>query len=50
MDNAVTFCKIRPGPVMHVWRDGVEVAQVPLTAHAALALVADLVKAIRPRT
>ena len=40
---------IRPGPVLHVWRDGQEVARVALTTGAALALVADLVTAIRGR-
>ena len=33
---------IRPGPVLHVWRDGQEVAQVALTTPAALSLLADL--------
>ena len=38
---------IRPGPVLHVWRDGVEVAQVPLTIPQALGLMHDLLGAIR---
>jgi len=38
---------IRPGPVLHVWRDGIEAGRVSLTTPAALSLVADLVAAIR---
>jgi hypothetical protein len=38
---------IRPGPVLHVWRDGVEVIAVPLTLDAALCLLRDLADAIR---
>jgi len=38
---------IRPGPVLHVWRDGKEVAAVPLDRGAALALLRDLAGAIR---
>jgi hypothetical protein len=37
---------VRPGPVLHVWRDGVEVAAVPLTWRAALVLASDLIKAV----
>ena len=37
---------IRPGPVLHVWRDGREVAQVPLTIPPALTLLADLARAV----
>jgi hypothetical protein len=40
---------IRPGPVLHVWRDGQEVAQVALSIPAALSLLADLAQAIRGR-
>jgi len=47
MDSAVMLATIRPGPVLTVYRDGVEVARVPLTIGAALGLVADLVAAIR---
>jgi hypothetical protein len=39
---------IRPGPVLHVWRDGVEVMAVPLTFEAALCLLKDLAQAIGP--
>lgn len=39
---------VRPGPVLHVWRDGQEVARLPLEAHAALmTLTADLLRAVR---
>lgn len=38
---------IRPGPVLHIWRDGEAFAEVPLTHGAALALLADLATAIR---
>lgn len=40
---------IRPGPVLLVWRDGQEVAQVALSMRAALTLLADLAQAIRGR-
>lgn len=40
---------IRPGPVLHVWKDGQEVAAVPLSARAGLTLLADLATAIRGR-
>ena len=37
---------IRPGPVLHVWRDGAEVAAVPLSPSAALTIASDLLVAI----
>lgn len=40
---------IRPGPVLHFWRNGQEVAQVALSTGAALALLADLAQAVRAR-
>jgi hypothetical protein len=40
---------IRPGPVLHVWRDGQEVVQVALSFRAALTLLADLATALRGR-
>lgn len=40
---------VRPGPVLHIWKDGQEVAQVALSARAALALLADLATALRGR-
>ena len=43
----VTLLTIRPGPVLHVWRDGQEVATVALDHHAALTLLADLARALR---
>ena len=36
---------VRPGPVLHIWRDGREVARVPLDLHGALTLAADLLAA-----
>ncbi|WP_296762643.1 hypothetical protein [Sediminimonas sp.] len=38
---------IRPGPVLHVWRDGVEVARVPLTISQALGVMQDIIAEIR---
>ena len=38
---------IRPGPVLHIWRDGQEVAHVTLSTGAALTLLADLAQAVR---
>jgi hypothetical protein len=43
----MTLITVRPGPVLHVWRDGREVAAVPLTLDAALCLLRDLAEAIR---
>jgi hypothetical protein len=40
---------IRPGPVLHVWRDGQEVIAAPLTFAAALSLLKDLAEAMKPR-
>ena len=37
---------IRPGPVLHVWRDGAEVAAVPLSPTAALTLARDILAAL----
>lgn len=45
----MTLITIRPGPVLHVWRDGVEVVAVPLTLCAALSLLKDLAEAIKER-
>ncbi|WP_188528701.1 hypothetical protein [Sinisalibacter lacisalsi] len=38
---------VKPGPVLHVWRDGVEVARVPLTKPYALGVMHDLLEHIR---
>ena len=43
----VLLVTVRPGPVLHVWRDGQEVAAVPLDMHAALALVERLLREVR---
>jgi hypothetical protein len=37
---------IRPGPVLHIWRDGAEVAAVPLTRDMLATLIRDLVNAM----
>jgi hypothetical protein len=37
---------VRPGPVLHVWRDGAEVTAVPLSPSAALTIASDLLAAI----
>jgi hypothetical protein len=36
---------IRPGPVLHLWRDGIELAAVPLDVPTALRLAAWLLSA-----
>jgi hypothetical protein len=38
---------VRPGPVLHVWRGGVEVARVPLEMHGTLALAKLLLREVR---
>ena len=38
---------IQPGPVLHVWRGGVEVACVPMTEPQALELMHELIGVIR---
>jgi hypothetical protein len=38
---------IRPGPVLHAWQDGREVARVPLDTPAALTLIAALAAEVR---
>ena len=37
---------VRPGPVLHIWRGGQEVAAVPLTQPAALRLAAWLLQSV----
>lgn len=37
---------VRPGPVLHIWQDGKEVAAVPLPPTAALALARDHLAAL----
>jgi hypothetical protein len=46
-DDPCTLATIRPGPTLHLWRDGVEVAAVTLTPHAALALAESLLREVR---
>lgn len=38
---------VRPGPVLHVWQDGLQVVAIPLTPSAALCLAADLLRAMQ---
>jgi len=38
---------LRPGPVIHVWKDGAQIAEVPLSPDAALELAEDLVRGAR---
>lgn len=38
----VALVTVRPGPVLHVWRDGVEAATVPLSRSATLELIGAL--------
>lgn len=38
---------IRPGPVLHLWRNGIEAGSMTLSTGAALTLLADLANAIR---
>jgi hypothetical protein len=42
-----TLLTIRPGPVLHLWQDGREVARVPLDTAAALALAESLLREVR---
>ena len=37
---------VRPGPVLHIWRDGAELAAVPLSPNAALTLARDVLAAL----
>lgn len=37
---------IRPGPVLHIWRDGAEMAAVPLLRNAALSPVRRILAAL----
>jgi hypothetical protein len=37
-----TILTVRPGPVLHVWQGGKEVARVSLTLSSALNLVRDV--------
>ena len=42
-----TLATVRPGPVLHIWRDGREVARLPLDLHGTLALVEALLRETR---
>lgn len=37
---------VRPGPVLHVWKDGAEVGAVALSASAAICIAAQLLAAV----
>jgi len=39
---AINLVTVRPGPVLHVWRDGAELAAVPLSRSATLELIGAL--------
>jgi len=47
MTKPITLCTIRPGPVLHVFRDGVEVAAVAMSREAAMTLMLDLMRELR---
>ena len=38
---------IRPGPILHVWRNGAEFCAVPLDHNAALTLIGSLTAAMQ---
>ncbi|MBK5927993.1 hypothetical protein CCR87_11755 [Rhodobaculum claviforme] len=42
-----TLVTVRPGPVLHVWRAGREVAVVPLELHGALVLAEAILREAR---
>lgn len=39
---------VPPGPVLHLWRDGRELATMPLVPSVALRLASDLLRAVMP--
>ncbi|MEZ5913451.1 MAG: hypothetical protein R3D84_15525 [Paracoccaceae bacterium] len=43
---ALTLATIRPGPVLHVFRDGQEIAAIPLSRPAATRLAFDILRAL----
>jgi len=38
----INLVTVRPGPVLHVWRDGAELAAVPLSRSGTLELIGAL--------
>lgn len=49
MDSAgKLLITVKPGPVLIVWRDGAEIARVPLPFYVALGLVQDVLEHLRP--
>jgi hypothetical protein len=47
MTKPLKLVVIRPGPVLHVFRDGREVEAVPLDRNAAHTLMIDLLRELR---
>jgi hypothetical protein len=37
---------IRPGPVLHVWKDGSEIAQVELTLQSAITVCREILREV----
>lgn len=46
-DKGKMMVTVRPGPVLHIWRDGQEVARVPLTNPAAIGLAEAILASVR---
>jgi hypothetical protein len=42
----LVLAMVRPGPVLHVWREGQELARLPLDLHGALALAQALLREV----
>lgn len=49
VEPRLALVTVRPGPVLHVWRNGAEFCAVPLTAQAALSICRDLLAAVQVR-
>jgi hypothetical protein len=43
----ITLVTVRPGPVLHVWRNGAEFVAIPLGLHEALDLIGKLTGALQ---
>lgn len=46
-DDWQNIVTVRPGPVLHVWRNGAEFCNVPLSHRAALNLIGSLTAAMQ---
>lgn len=44
----VRMATVPPGPVLHLWRDGRELATMPLVPSVALRLASGLLRAVMP--